>query len=547
MKKFFNRLFKLWDMPWVKVVVYSVLLLSIFIASLLYIEKEFSEFFDYMWTILLGNETLSVIAVAIITVVVTIIVRIIEKHYEEDHKTESDHHKIIAKYSKHKMVKIEQNGTFYNKDGVYMELHHVYRKRKAKYDVKDPLESTSAKILDEVSKFNNEGRLILPSVNVFTNNVSCGNTNPTDEGPLVVQIFDNPEITQLPDFVISNSVDFFKAHNYSKVDNNLTIRLDDFTYDSKTRNLELYTSRSYYYHMLLTNRCMDYMISNGMSIRKVYEYGDKITSLKNSKLSNQIGINGMIITKDGYLLVEKRGSTKTTWKNKFAQPISLALKASDLGLEEYDGIGSDAIYCENKLVGVIKKTIAKNFGFMDKEAKEKLKNEFVEKGKTPPDLDYEKDDFVKITMTENLLGIARDLLEGGKPNFYFYVQLCDTKDVVLEKIQKHAKNVDYNILSKDKLDSDYYFIKYEDILIDFEYFLKVKTSEVCRIKRVDEPRCSRKEAKADDKRAKRLMRKKHLYYGCGEALLVTLSYLELCHKRIESIKRQEAEMPIKEE
>ena len=130
----------------------------------------------------------------------------------------------------------------------------------------------------------------MPTVNVYTNIL----------GDTKLSLVDKADLNQLPDFIIGNGIQFIKAHKYSNMSNNLTIRLDDVKLNNNT--LELHTSRSYYYHMLLTNRCMDYQLDNGMSVRGIYEFADKVSLLKESKLSNQIGINGLIITKDGYLL-----------------------------------------------------------------------------------------------------------------------------------------------------------------------------------------------------------------------------------------------------
>ena len=144
--------------------------------------------------------------------------------------------------------------------------------------------------------------ILLPTVNVYTNILGECNLN----------IIDSTQVKELPSFVIGNGTEFLKAHRYSQTSNNLTIRLDDIKVDGL--NVSLHTSRTYYFHMLLTNRCMDYKLDCDMSVREIYEFNKTISYLRDSKLSNQIGINGMIITKDGYLLIEKRDHRKTTWK-----------------------------------------------------------------------------------------------------------------------------------------------------------------------------------------------------------------------------------------
>ena len=194
------------------------------------------------------------------------------------------------------------------------------------------------------------------------------------------------------------------------------------------------------------------------------------SKLPESKLSNQIGINGVIITSDGYLLLEKRDHKKTTWKNKFAQPISLALKATDLNLSVDDIITTNAEGNE-LLVNVLKKTMKENFGLLD-------------------------EDFEEINLQKNFLGMARDLLEGGKPNLYFYVILKEDSDTVLQKLQRNAsvglvKDKEESKIQKKKvtklasleknhkpktkplktgkLTSQYFLIDYSDIEINVNY------------------------------------------------------------------------------
>ena len=265
--------------------------------------------------------------------------------------------------------------------------------------------------------------------------------------------------------------------------------------------------------MLLTNRCMDFKIPSGMSVRSLYEFNSKITPLNESKLSNQIGINGMIITSDGYLLLEKRDRKKTTWKNKFAQPISLALKASDLKLSSNDVMKDTLEYAEEKMLGVIIKTIKTNFGLTE-------------------------NDYDKLTLSESFLGVARDLLEGGKPNLYFVVTLNKDSKEVADLLKINAGNNDrQTALKTGKLSSQYYLVRYEDIDVDFDYSLRLKQKRIIKVKRIVYPRCSKAAENFDNfKYFISKLFKKEIEYECGEALLVTLSYLELCQDRIKAIK-----------
>ena len=508
-KKFFKKSLKVLRNPWFKILLYLLLLvLILYIGGFFGGKSGETNIFNAVKNIATNSETISFFFAGILTLCTSIAVNIIGSRLEESRKIIDDHHQIICKYKGHKIDKVrDMSVDFYNKDGMFMELHHTTKNRKIKNDVKDIYSAEYSSMEEEVELFNKRGVLLLPTVNIYTNILGKANVN----------IIDNTGVKELPPFVIGNGTEFLKAHRYSQTSNNLTIRLDDISVNGY--NVTLHTSRTYYYHMLLTNRCMDFKLDCDMSVREIYEFDKTISYLHESKLSNQIGINGMIMTKDGYLLLEKRDRKKTTWKNKFAQPISLALKASDLGLKN-DTLMEDTVeYANKKLIGVIKKTMKDNFGLL-------------------------VSDYEELDLSTCFLGLARDLLEGGKPNLYFSVTVNYTKDEFLKLLQKNAattKNDSSGIppLKTGKLSSKYYLISYEDIRIDFNYRLKVLKKNVVKVPRVVYPRCSKFKQFRDEmgyKIAK--LFKKHLDYGCGEALLVTLSYLELCQKRIDAIKNK---------
>lgn len=499
--KFFLRFLK---NPFLKVLFYFLLLLGIFAIAGAFASDD--GFLNYMINIITDQGTVAFFFAGIVTISVSTLMRYSEVRLEESMKIIDDHHQIICRYNGHKIDKIRDiSKDFFYEKGMIMELHHTRKTKPIKNKVKDIYSNEYKSMQEEVKLFNEHDVLLLPTVNVYTNILGECNLN----------IIDSTQVKELPSFVIGNGTEFLKAHRYSQTSNNLTIRLDDIKVDGL--NVSLHTSRTYYFHMLLTNRCMDYKLDCDMSVREIYEFNKTISYLRDSKLSNQIGINGMIITKDGYLLIEKRDHRKTTWKNKFAQPISLALKASDLGLEN-DTLMNDSVeYANKKLLGVIKKTMLDNFGLVE-------------------------DDYETLDLSKTFLGLARDLLEGGKPNLYFSVTVNYTKDEFVKLLAKNASTTvkqpsGISPLKTGKLSSKYYLIDYKDIRIDFEYGLKVLRKKVVKVPRVVYPRCS-KFAEFKDMFGYKLssLFNKYLEYDCGEALLVTLSYLELCQPRIEVIK-----------
>ena len=265
--------------------------------------------------------------------------------------------------------------------------------------------------------------------------------------------------------------------------------------------------------MLVTNRCMDYKFCGDLTIRGLYEYKKKISDLKDSVLGNQIGINGVVLSRDGYVLIEKRDRNKTIWKNKFAQSISLALKESAVKLGENRAIGSTYEDANTNFRNIIYKTIEDNFGITDDMIK-----------------DFE--------LKDNFLGIARDLLEGGKPNMYFYVTVDKDAHDLAKHIRKRCEKIDGDAFATGKLTSDYYFVPFDELKVNFDYVMQFNRRRACKVYRRVYPRCRRIDQFADWIKHKITCRFKPSFKReCGEALLVTMSYLELCRDRIDAIKK----------
>lgn len=528
-KRFKKTLGKIIKSPWTKFALYLLALIGVLLLGGAFEEGNLrKDFFHTAKELIFKPETVSFFFVGIVTIGLSFVMKMVDVRVEESKKIIDDHHEVICKYNGHEMAYIPiDNPFFYSKKGVFMELHHTIEGQKIKNYIKDKYSSEYNSMQTEIEDYYAEGVVYLPTVNIYTNL----------DGNCKVNFIDSIAVKELPSFVIGNGTEFLKAHRYSQTSNNLTVRLDDFTIDETKNEVTLHTSRTYYYHMLLTNRCMDYKLDCDMSVREIYEFNKTISPLSESKLSNQIGINGLVITTDGYLLLEKRDRKKTTWKNKFAQPISLALKASDLGLLDIDDPGNRKITSNEegnkKLIGVIKKTLCENFGLTE-------------------------DDYKEITLDKNFLGLARDLLEGGKPNLYFYVVVDCNSNLLLEKLNNHSKIVAQKprkkkkvfgakeevkketskkktvyALKTPKLSSKYFLVSYKDINIDFYYTLKLLRKNVKKVNRITYPRCSR--LKAFFERVGygiSSLFSRYLEYECGEALLVSLSYLELCEKRI---------------
>ena len=505
--------------------------------------------------IIKSPDTLSLLFAGLVSLGTLKILGWFEGYMEESMKIEDNHHKIIAQYERHspfndknaaqardelakenkeaseanihakiaRELQERQQKTFVHKYGTILTLRLVkeetpkrfrdpakkkdeekWKNRAAARKVRDKaLEGKERERAVKSAKRYLEGALDICSLNVFAN-VS---------GDTAIRFDDHTEEHVLPSFVIAHADELLQAHKNSQKKNSNTVRLNDFTYDADNHQLVLDTGRSTYYHMLITNRCMDYRFANGLSIREVYEYEDHICPLEKSKFGNQIGINGLVVTSDGYVLVEKRGRRKITWKNKFAQSISLAMKLDDLNMTRWDMLKETPEDAQSVLGGIIKKTVKSNFGLLPGE------------------------DYIDFKMEDNFLGLARDMLEGGKPNLYFYLYADKTAAELKTLLEENVRNTDENhpkkrpVISTSKLDSDYYLIPFDRIAINFNYCMFAKRKDILRVNRKVVKRCGLLKTAWDrvGNAINRVVRPT-LKRECGEALLVTLAYMQMCER-----------------
>ena len=545
-KKIFKALVGLFSRPIVKVVFYlggMALVLGLSGAF-----KDNQTFTDTFLGILTSQDTLTLFFAGLLSLGVVKLLAWVEGYMEESLKIEDNHHKLINQYSTHdqysskKLKETEKinkrvdasdaileglvdarhkGGSYAEKNGEYMMLRHVrdrleepvfpgenagrkklraYKRRYRKWQKaverrvweKNRRSGAYGEAVRDVQRYL-RGKLGLCSLNVFVNR----------SGKTVVRFKDKAEDHELPSFVITHADELLQAHKNSAKNNSNTIRLNDFDYDPQTDEMVLKTGRSTYYHMLITNRCMDYRFANGMSIREVYEYDKEICPLERSKFGNQIGINGLVVTADNYILVEKRDRKKITWKNKFAQSISLAMKVDDMKIHRWDKLGDDPAYLQKKFSDIIEKTVRSNFGLK-------------------PGEDYEN-----FEMSHNFLGLARDVLEGGKPNMYFFLRTKHTAEELLEIMEANVR--DKTEIAVSKLSSDYYLIPFDKVQVDFGYCMHADRRQIIRVRRKFKSRCNLFAVAWDRTCAKvnRIVRPV-LKRECGEALLVTMSYMEMC-------------------
>lgn len=245
-----------------------------------------------------------------------------------------------------------------------------------------------------------------------------------------IEIEDSPEkYYNLPSQVANNSKELMEAHSASTVYNQINIRLDGLEKDKEKNCIVLKTSRTQYFDSLITNRSCDYIFGDReVTIRELYEPGPILKPLHLSKLSNHLGFNGFIITKDGKIPFIFRKKNLSIAKSHWSTSIGASLKTKYV-LSYTNNYTMDEESLGRAIIGEIRDEL--KIG--------ELENE---KGRTKTDnaLTVEK-------ANESIFAFYRDLVEGGKPQFLFCLQLenitaADIKEKIEEKTDKNDVTTD---------------------------------------------------------------------------------------------------------
>ena len=202
---------------------------------------------------------------------------------------------------------------------------------------------------------------------------------------------------QLPDFASGHFETLFAAHSNSVKNNQHTIRLD--RYDPVER--KFYLSRSTYFNHLVTNRAVDFLIFDDVSLRSVYEQGPVLKPLEENQFSNHVGINALVFLADGKILIPRRKRNATISKNKVTSSLAIKLEFPERkDKDDYYDPKNLKIDAEHLLY----QNIIEQMPGKIKISKEKIKE------KNP-----------EITF----LGFGQNIYEGGKPQFYFAVDMSN--------------------------------------------------------------------------------------------------------------------------
>lgn len=183
----------------------------------------------------------------------------------------------------------------------------------------------------------------------------------------------------------------------------------------KRRGLELHTGRTSYFNSLVTNRAIDLELLDGVSLRDLCEPGPYVSALENSELSNHLGFTGFIETSDGYIPFIKRSQNVSIGQKTLGCSVSASLKIKYC-LNYDKNFTIDGLY--NGILNEINDEL-------------KISEEYLDKNSCA------------------IIGIYRDLIEGGKPQLLFYCKTVLDKFEVEYNFKREMETAFYNSFLDD--------------------------------------------------------------------------------------------------
>lgn len=227
-----------------------------------------------------------------------------------------------------------------------------------------------------------------------------------------IVVEDDPDRNfQLDPLIQANFLSIIQAHKGSYFHNDTMIRLEDCVHDVETHTLTVYTGRTSFFNDLVTNRSMDFEISDGVSVRSVFEYRPFLVPLKESKMSNHIGINVIVFHK-GCMIFAYRGNDATLSKQKVTSTIAVGLRETDVVKKQGEKIRTETLFSD-VILDLFQKMLC-----------------------------GEQKDFVRANYEKGLirlvyLGFGRLIYTGGKPQFYYAVVVDDSVEEIPWEMRKN--------------------------------------------------------------------------------------------------------------
>lgn len=177
--------------------------------------------------------------------------------------------------------------------------------------------------------------------------------------------------------------------------NGLNARLVDW--DPESRQLTF--QGNYYYDYLQTNLSLDYPLPIIGSLRQYITRDGKLEPLNKSKLANTTGINGLLFSNDGFMIIQKRGDNVLIRPGELCSGFSGTVDKSDVAY---------AVPSGGTLLNL-----------------DTLREMAEEIGIWPHEVG-----------TRRFLGITRELIRGGTPEMFYALDINLTSDEILSRNRK---------------------------------------------------------------------------------------------------------------
>lgn len=264
---------------------------------------------------------------------------------------------------------------------------------------------------------------------------------------LVKILFDKEEFLLPQELILDNTINDLDIENFKFINNGSKFKIPP---DIKAKTqiagdklLKLLKSKKRYYHdtnlkllniiindnkidlLVETNRYKQYVYTNlvldylekgsKQTLRQIIHSDGELEPMSESKLANNLGINGLVFTADNKLIIQKRSNKVAFRANQYVPSFSGTLTALDLSQKYF-------------------------FNVIFREAKEEIGIE------------------VENITEMHLLGITRELIRGGEPEVFVFIKTNYTKNELVN-LWKESEDK-YESKSIEFFDFEYDIKKY---------------------------------------------------------------------------------------
>ena len=214
-----------------------------------------------------------------------------------------------------------------------------------------------------------------------------------------IDIEDTEEEFVLPAFAERHFEELLNSFGKSVIYNNLNVRVNDWGF--KDGKFVLHTGRTTYFNSMVTNRRMDTVLECGLTVREVLEPGPYVHTLRTSSLSNHLGFNGFVISKDGYICFVYRKGNMSIGSKTWGTSVGASMKTK-YALE-------NGVFTKAGLFNSIRKEIEDELAISDER-------------------------ICKV----DIIAAYRDFVEGGKPQLLFVAETSMTREEIQKAFDKKA-------------------------------------------------------------------------------------------------------------